>query len=344
MPKIFRYEEVTDEPFLFISYSHKDKPLTEMMATTLLENGVRLWYDEDLAYGDEWEQRVRHLITHPNCHGVIFMCSPDSYLSPAVHTERSLALETQQVRGEDNYQLFLVNVCDDPISGSYMNLLKATFARLSADLIDKHFPIKAMHTLISIIGRDSIASKTCDENWVFDLLEKGIRCRAKETIDKGAVILDNMQSAAHFGNISLPFGTLQVGEETLPLKWQLIDREQSDGLFLLEAPLPAMNGGDNLSKWLNGEFRKKVFSPEQDAKIIGNIRLLTLKEAKKIPATAMKTGNRWWLADRQGGKQAWVDAEGCVSERNYSIASRFSFDVRPTITLTMQDAEQLFQQ
>ena len=96
MANFFTAEEVVNAPFLFVSYSHEDKATTSEMTQFLLGSGVRLWYDRDLAAGDPWPEVVETLITHQNCRGIIFVCSPAAYLSKNVHKERNLALSVQK--------------------------------------------------------------------------------------------------------------------------------------------------------------------------------------------------------------------------------------------------------
>ena len=46
------------EPFVFVSYSHDDAELAYPIISGLLERGMRIWYDEDLDGGDDWERVI----------------------------------------------------------------------------------------------------------------------------------------------------------------------------------------------------------------------------------------------------------------------------------------------
>ena len=330
MAKVFTAEAVTEEPFLFVSYSHENKSLTAQMATYLLDEGVRLWYDKDLAAGDPWPEIVEKLITHTNCRGIIFVCSPDAYLSKNVHKERKLALDIQKARGADKYPFFFVNVCDDIASGAYMNLLKATFDRESQQTIAKTFPIETLHTLISMIGLDPLCIMTAQEDWCSHLLNDGIRRRAADTVDKGHVALENLQQAAGFGNVSVVLGNYNG-----PLEWQLISREEDCGVFLLNRLLTNAYG-EGLEQWLNQTFRPGAFTEEESQLIQGTLRLLTIQEAKQLTESVLRADNPWWLQDCTGSRQAEVKAEGIVSALR-QINHRFQRGVRPVLVLKLED-------
>ena len=47
-----------DEPFVFVSYAHADKQLVEPIIAGLHARGMRIWYDEDLDGGDDWERVI----------------------------------------------------------------------------------------------------------------------------------------------------------------------------------------------------------------------------------------------------------------------------------------------
>ena len=44
-----------DEPYLFLSYSHKDSEKAGKIIRVLKKNGFRVWYDEGITPGAEWD-------------------------------------------------------------------------------------------------------------------------------------------------------------------------------------------------------------------------------------------------------------------------------------------------
>ena len=80
-----RYEE----DYFFVSYSHKDYKLVFESLHRLQsgKNAIKMWYDEGLPPGKNWEKSARDYISNPNCKGVIFYISENSVLSPSIHKE-----------------------------------------------------------------------------------------------------------------------------------------------------------------------------------------------------------------------------------------------------------------
>lgn len=330
MPEFFSAQEVVKAPFLFISYSHKNKPLVEDMARYLLDQGVRLWYDVDLVTGDDWNEMVVSLITHENCSGVIFVCSPAAYVSANIHREREAALKTQAQRGTGKYRLFSVNVCDNADEGSYMRMLKTTFDGLQADALDIVFPMEHFQTLMQLIGTDPICQKTANAAWM-DNLMKDIERSAKPVVDKGGIALEQMQKAAGYSGLVIALGNYDG-----PLKWQLLDREGDRGLFLLQTPLPPAYG-NGVEAWLNGDFLRHAFSDAEAAELVGPIRLLTKAEFVAYAADIPRADTAWWLRDYVGARQAVVLDDGTLSAMG-ALNQQLKRGIRPVITLNLNNA------
>ena len=47
-----------DEPFLFVSYAHKDSAEVFPELVALRGMGVRIWYDEGIDPGNEWPEEI----------------------------------------------------------------------------------------------------------------------------------------------------------------------------------------------------------------------------------------------------------------------------------------------
>ena len=46
------------EGFIFISYSHRDSVQAMEIIARLMENGFRVWYDEGIDPGSEWDENI----------------------------------------------------------------------------------------------------------------------------------------------------------------------------------------------------------------------------------------------------------------------------------------------
>lgn len=333
MPEFFTAEVVKEKPFLFISYSHCNKEITGKMARFLLDEGVRLWYDKDLVPGDVWSEKVTDLIEHPNCNGVIFVCSPSAFLSENVHKERETALKEQKKRRSDSYSFFLVNVCDDVADGSCMCLLKQTFDKLSMETIDKELPVNRFGTLMRILGKDTLDVKTAAED-CFPALLRGISENASAVVDKGAAVVEDLQRRSGTGGI-----TFTLGNYNGSLKWQMVSLQGENGVFLLQKVLEP-DFGKGLAVWLNTVFRSMAFSDEESQLFADNIRLLTIKETELLAKKDLQADVAWWLQDCNAARQAEVSTSGVVSPLR-QVNHRVRRGVRPVITLNMEDVNRL---
>ena len=51
------------DPYIFISYCHKDSEAIYPIITALQQQGLRVWYDEGIEVGSHWDQVIsQHLL------------------------------------------------------------------------------------------------------------------------------------------------------------------------------------------------------------------------------------------------------------------------------------------
>ena len=51
------------EPYIFVSYAHKDSPAVFHIVEQLSARGYRIWYDEGIEPGSEWPEYIaNHLL------------------------------------------------------------------------------------------------------------------------------------------------------------------------------------------------------------------------------------------------------------------------------------------
>ena len=82
-----------DEPFLFISYCHRDAQIVKKDIVELKRHGVRLWYDRSIACGEEWDKKALGILTRDNCAGVLVYVSAHAAASQSVCQELTCARE-----------------------------------------------------------------------------------------------------------------------------------------------------------------------------------------------------------------------------------------------------------
>ena len=79
-----------NDPYVFVSYSHKDMDRVIPIIATLKQSMCRIWYDEGLNPGESWNDSIaEHL---KNCSQFIVFISPDSVISKYVMSEINYAL------------------------------------------------------------------------------------------------------------------------------------------------------------------------------------------------------------------------------------------------------------
>lgn len=78
-----------DEPYIFVSYAHKDKQAVYDIIARLQKKGARIWYDKGIRAGDDWPDEIgKHLIASS---AVVVMLSANSINSKYVRREINVA-------------------------------------------------------------------------------------------------------------------------------------------------------------------------------------------------------------------------------------------------------------
>jgi hypothetical protein len=65
-----------DAPYIFISYSRKDREVVRPILSSLQEKGVRLWWDAGIHAGADWAERLEKRVAA--CTGLVVFLSPSS--------------------------------------------------------------------------------------------------------------------------------------------------------------------------------------------------------------------------------------------------------------------------
>lgn len=340
MPEYYTAENVVSEKFVFISYSHQNKQLVEDSASYLIDEGVRLWYDRSFTVGDEWSTDVENLLKHENCRAVILFCSPDAILSENVAKERGIALSEQTKRGKKNYPLFLVNICESGKPISYMQMLKQAFDRIQYETADRDFPLRNIKDYVNIVGNDPICIMTSDADFG-ELILGGIKKRVPDVINKNAINIEKMEAASNKDKIIfLKFGKYKDNGASVPVKWRFLYNDNENAVFLSETVLGQYYGGELLEQWINGDFKKQIFTSEEAEFIQSNLRLLSKEESESVPKSVLATGSEWWLSDKHGNLQAIIRDDGSLYRNGYNN-KRFQKGIRPVLILTTEQAKDI---
>ncbi|MBQ4268100.1 MAG: TIR domain-containing protein, partial [Clostridia bacterium] len=108
---------VGNEPYLFISYSHRDTQKVYPILDALYDRKYRIWYDESCETGNDFRDELRTRIE--NCEAVVLFVSEASMLSPFCGMEIIVAREN----GKRLYPIYLDDAAVPP---SFQILLSNT--------------------------------------------------------------------------------------------------------------------------------------------------------------------------------------------------------------------------
>ena len=78
------------EPYIFVSYAHKNKDKVYPIIKQLHEMGYRLWYDEGIEAGDEWPATIHVHLRKASC--MLLFLSPEAVASKWVKKEINVAV------------------------------------------------------------------------------------------------------------------------------------------------------------------------------------------------------------------------------------------------------------
>ena len=73
-----------EKPFIFISYSHKDRDRVLTIIKTLYESGWKIWYDEGLTIGDSYDKTLEEHVK--NCSAFLLFVTENSVASHYIQT------------------------------------------------------------------------------------------------------------------------------------------------------------------------------------------------------------------------------------------------------------------
>lgn len=90
--KITPYEGT--EPYIFVSYAHRDSGLVFPVLEELDRRGYRIWYDDGIAPGSEWPENIAQHLN--NCALTMAFVSPNSIASDNCRREVTFALSKKK--------------------------------------------------------------------------------------------------------------------------------------------------------------------------------------------------------------------------------------------------------
>lgn len=214
-----KFEAYTgDEPYLFISYSHRDTAKVYPILDALYDKKYRMWYDESCETGNDFRDELRVRIK--NCEAVILFVSEASMLSPFCGMEIIVAREY----GKRLYPIYLDGVEVPPP----FQILLANTHHGVADNMEKlvrsmvrDLPAAAMDRLTI----ENTTLKKCEDNGRSIVVDEGIKdiCaeafknrRALHTIKLPESLenigFESFRGCTSLESMEIPENTIRIGE------------------------------------------------------------------------------------------------------------------------------------
>ena len=158
-----------NEPYLFISYSHRDTAKVYPILDALYDRKYRIWYDESCENGNDFRDELRHRIE--KCSAVILFVSKASMTSPFCGMEVIVAREN----GKRLYPIYLE---DDTVVPPTFKILLDNTHHSTAENMDKlmkamvrDLPAEAMDRLTLDNGK----LQKCEDNGRVIDVDDGVR-------------------------------------------------------------------------------------------------------------------------------------------------------------------------
>lgn len=184
LPKAF----IGKDPFVFISYSHRDCKQVIADLVQLKHCGVRLWYDRSIVYGEPWDKKALGIIDQPNCVGVLAYISSNSANSINVCTE----LQHARKKFADKTKIVGIHI-GDRVFSSYLGANKECNDILTSVFSDKSKYISRSETAGDMTHIYDIVSQAYDWGAVS---ESGVYDEFRYLVVNGEIVITKYLGAS----------------------------------------------------------------------------------------------------------------------------------------------------
>lgn len=214
-----KFEAYTgNEPYLFVSYSHRDTATVFPILDALYDRKYRLWYDESCETGNDFRDELRHRIE--NAEAVLLFVSKSSMNSPFCGMEIIVARE-------NNKRLYPIYLDDAEVPPAFQILLANTH-HSTPDNMDKL--IKAMVRDLPEVTMDRLTTENgillkCEDNGHSIEVDEGIvEIKAEAFKDRRAlehiilpstletIGLESFRGCTNLKEMEIPEKTVRIGE------------------------------------------------------------------------------------------------------------------------------------
>ncbi len=206
------------EPYLFVSYSHRDTAKVYPILDALYDRKYRLWYDESCETGNDFRDELRMRIE--NAEAVLLFVSESSMASPFCGMEIIVARE-------NNKRLYPIYLDASAIPPAFQILLANTHHSTS-DNMDKL--IRSMIRDLPAVTMDRLTTdgavlKKCEDNGSSIEVDEGIReisadafkgrralrsIKLPQTLE--SIGIESFRGCSNLESMDIPENTLRIGD------------------------------------------------------------------------------------------------------------------------------------
>lgn len=217
-----KFEAYTgSEPYLFVSYSHRDTAQVYPILDELYDNKYRIWYDESCENGNDFREELRRRIEKSE--GILLFVSRHSMASPFCGMEIIVARENDK----KIFPIFLEDESVVPPAFSILltNIHHSTVGNMKklVEAMRRDLPAETMDRLTLSDEKDRL--EKCEDNGSEIVVDETVRIICKDAFkDKKQLHkitlpdgLEEIETEAFRGcnsleRISIPAKTIRIGE------------------------------------------------------------------------------------------------------------------------------------
>ncbi len=214
-----KFEAYTgDEPYLFVSYSHRDTAKVYPILDALYDRKYRIWYDESCETGNDFRDELRQRIERSEA--ILLFVSESSMNSPFCGMEVIVARE-------NNKRLYPIYLDEAAVPPAFSILLANTH-HSTADNMDKL--VKSMVRDLPAVTMDRLTTengilKKCEDNGRTIEVDEGIveisadafkgrsalhKIKLPESLE--SIGLESFRGCGNLETMEIPERTLRIGE------------------------------------------------------------------------------------------------------------------------------------
>ncbi len=214
-----KFEAYTgNEPYLFVSYSHRDIDKVYPILDAFYDKKYRIWYDESCETGNDFRDELREKIKKSEA--VLLFVSKSSMMSPFCGMEIIVARE-------NNKKLYPIYLDDVEVPPAFSILLSNTHHG-TAENIDKL--VKAMLRDLPAVTMDRLTTengmlKRCEDNGKSISVDEGIRIICDDAFKGRSALhkielpdsletigIESFRGCSNIEEMIIPDNTVKIGE------------------------------------------------------------------------------------------------------------------------------------